>query len=260
LSTTLPLTASSCSCNLCVPWCCRIAKLLLFATLVPETVPCLPSDGTAAYVRRLWRHPATGMPCEVRMNCSTACFHDAPVMLLMSPTMQQAGSWACRANHAMQGSCCVHPMQHQAQTCGTSIRLTGMCKQSLVWCTLGCAVAVDRCTCKQPGGRGAAQDDSGVLLLCVSATGSTHHGQDHREAAGECKDTCLTRLPQCADRAVDWLGRAVTPSADRTNSSPLQKPTPCASSIHCWVPSARQHHSLLSNMHSTWIYGCSGEV
>lgn len=47
--------------------CCRIAKLLLFATLVPESVPALPADGTAAYVRRLWRHPVTHMPCEVQL-------------------------------------------------------------------------------------------------------------------------------------------------------------------------------------------------
>jgi hypothetical protein len=46
---------------------CRIAKLLLFCSLVPESVPPLPADGTAAYVRRLWRHPdAPGLPCEVR--------------------------------------------------------------------------------------------------------------------------------------------------------------------------------------------------
>jgi hypothetical protein len=44
----------------------RIAKLLLFCSLVPESVPPLPADGTAAYVRRLWQHPHhPEVPCEV---------------------------------------------------------------------------------------------------------------------------------------------------------------------------------------------------
>jgi hypothetical protein len=44
----------------------RIAKLLLFCSLVPESVPPLPACGTAAYVRRLWRHPdAPDTTCEV---------------------------------------------------------------------------------------------------------------------------------------------------------------------------------------------------
>jgi hypothetical protein len=44
----------------------RIAKLLLFCSLVPESVPPLPACGTAAYVRRLWQHPdALDVTCEV---------------------------------------------------------------------------------------------------------------------------------------------------------------------------------------------------
>lgn len=51
----------------CAALCCRIAKLLLFVSLVPESVPALPGDGTASYVRRLWQHPDDSQtPCEVR--------------------------------------------------------------------------------------------------------------------------------------------------------------------------------------------------
>eukprot|EP00775_Hariotina_reticulata_P007955 gene7955-8153_t len=35
----------------------RIARLLLFCSLVPEVVPPLPGDGTASYLRRLWQDP-----------------------------------------------------------------------------------------------------------------------------------------------------------------------------------------------------------
>ncbi len=49
----------------CCPRLLRIAKLLLFSVLVPETVPALPEQ--ASYMRRLWRSPATGGPLEVQL-------------------------------------------------------------------------------------------------------------------------------------------------------------------------------------------------
>jgi hypothetical protein len=77
-------TCGSCACVwLCCA--CRVAKLLLFATLVPETVPVLPSDGTAAYVRRLWRHPVTGMPCEVRPTQTLSVQSQASSNALVQP-------------------------------------------------------------------------------------------------------------------------------------------------------------------------------
>uniref|UniRef100_A0A383VDK1 3'-5' exonuclease domain-containing protein n=1 Tax=Tetradesmus obliquus TaxID=3088 RepID=A0A383VDK1_TETOB len=46
----------------------RIAKLLLFCSLVPEAVPPLPPDGKSSYGRRLWRHPdVPGLACEVQV-------------------------------------------------------------------------------------------------------------------------------------------------------------------------------------------------
>jgi hypothetical protein len=45
----------------------RVAKLLLFATVVPEYVPVLPPAGRAAYLRRLWRHPGDGDAAEVQL-------------------------------------------------------------------------------------------------------------------------------------------------------------------------------------------------
>lgn len=66
----------------------KIAKLLMFANLVPlgvaglggfdgsgdqagkvapEPAPPPAAHGTAAFLRRLWRHPATGAPCEVQL-------------------------------------------------------------------------------------------------------------------------------------------------------------------------------------------------
>lgn len=48
----------------------RIAKLLLFVSLVPEVVPALPPDGTAAYLRRLWRSPEDpSQAIEVQLIC-----------------------------------------------------------------------------------------------------------------------------------------------------------------------------------------------
>ncbi|KAF8072965.1 EXD3 [Scenedesmus sp. PABB004] len=49
----------------------RLAKLLLFVSLVPEGVPPLPADGAAVHVRRLWRHPgaAPAAACEVQVIC-----------------------------------------------------------------------------------------------------------------------------------------------------------------------------------------------
>jgi hypothetical protein len=52
----------------------RIAKLLLFCSLVPQSVPPLPPDGKSSYVRRLWRHPdAPDLPCEV---CFSEILHE----------------------------------------------------------------------------------------------------------------------------------------------------------------------------------------
>jgi hypothetical protein len=45
----------------------RIARLLLFATLVPLAAAGAPADGAAAYLRRLWRHPGSGRACEVQL-------------------------------------------------------------------------------------------------------------------------------------------------------------------------------------------------
>lgn len=61
----------------------KIAKLLLFANLVPldtggmgdgadgnagaAEAPPPAAHGTAAFLRRLWRHPGTGAPCEVQL-------------------------------------------------------------------------------------------------------------------------------------------------------------------------------------------------
>ncbi|GBF92616.1 hypothetical protein Rsub_05230 [Raphidocelis subcapitata] len=45
----------------------RIAKTLLFLTLVPETTPSLPPNGQAAWLRRVWRHPERAAPAEVQV-------------------------------------------------------------------------------------------------------------------------------------------------------------------------------------------------
>lgn len=73
-----------------------IAKLLLFVSLVPEAVPELPRDGTAAYLRRLWRHPEqAGRAAEVQLICGKtlerslvrawACHQAASTLMLRCP-------------------------------------------------------------------------------------------------------------------------------------------------------------------------------
>lgn len=45
----------------------KIANLLVFLNVVPLSREPPPKPGTAAYLRRLWRHPEEGVPCEVQL-------------------------------------------------------------------------------------------------------------------------------------------------------------------------------------------------
>jgi hypothetical protein len=63
-----PPPAPSCTSPLPPPCCCSIARLLLFLSLVPESVPALPSNGSAAYLRKLWADPEhPGRAVEVQV-------------------------------------------------------------------------------------------------------------------------------------------------------------------------------------------------
>lgn len=87
-----------CSC----PRLLRIAKLLLFSVLVPETVPALPEQ--TSYMRRLWRSPATGRPLEVQ--------------LIMGKTLERSlGRWAPAMASASRGSYAWHALIWHCHWC-----------------------------------------------------------------------------------------------------------------------------------------------
>ncbi len=51
---------------------CRVAKMLLFVSLVPKNAMTLPRDGRAVHLRRVWAHPdphQSDTPVEVQLIC-----------------------------------------------------------------------------------------------------------------------------------------------------------------------------------------------
>ncbi|KAI8477134.1 MAG: hypothetical protein J3K34DRAFT_498662 [Monoraphidium minutum] len=64
----------------------RVAKTLLFATLVPECAAPPPPDGRAAFLRRVWRHPEDGGAAEVQLivgkTVERALGRDAAIALM----------------------------------------------------------------------------------------------------------------------------------------------------------------------------------